>query len=400
MRSLAELPVEGAVVLVRTDFNVPLGDAADGSRVITDDGRIRGALPTLKALVDRGARVVVATHLGRPGGTVDPSLSLAPVAQRLGVLLEAPTRFVADTVGADSRAAIAGLRPGEVLVLENLRFHAAETSKSAEERSAFAEALMSGIDYYVGEGFGTIHRAHASVLEAAALRPNAPGLLVQAEVDVLQRLTVEPARPYTVILGGSKVSDKLAVIDSLLTRCDRLLIGGGMAFTFLAATGRSVGSSLLEAERIDTCHEYLARAESLGVELVLPVDVVVADRFAADADHRIVALDDIPEGWMGLDIGPSTAALYTRLIEESATVFWNGPMGVFEMPAFAEGTRGVADALARCEGLTVVGGGDSAAAVRLLGFGDDAYSHISTGGGASLEYLEGRALPGLVALEA
>jgi phosphoglycerate kinase len=368
MRTLAELPVDGAVVLVRTDFNVPLGDGPDGSRSITDDGRIRAALPTLEALIARGAKVVIATHLGRPGGAVVPEMSLAPVAERLGGLLGAPVRFVADTVGSDSRRAIGSLAPG--------------------------------VDYYVGEGFGAVHRAHASVLEAAALRPHAPGLLVQAELDVLRRLTIDPARPYTVVLGGSKVSDKLAVIDSLLDRCNRLLIGGGMAFTFLVATGRAVGASLLEQDRIDTCREYLARAESLGVELVLPVDIVVADRFAPDAEHRIVAVDDIPEGWMGLDIGPSTALLYGRLIEGSATVFWNGPMGVFEMPAFAEGTRAVAAALARCRGLSVVGGGDSAAAVRSLGFSDDAYSHISTGGGASLEYLEGRDLPGLVALEA
>jgi phosphoglycerate kinase len=399
MRSIDDLAVEGRTVLVRADLNTPMTQGADGRPVISDDGRIRAALPTVATLVERGAKVVVVSHLGRPKGRPVGELSLAPVARRLGDLLHRPVAFCPSTVGTDSRAAIAALAPGDVVVLENLRFHSEETSKDAAERRAFAEQLVEGIDAYVDDGFGVSHRAHASVHEVALLRPGAAGRLVLAEVEVLQRLTRSPERPYTVVLGGSKVSDKLGVIDALLERADTLLIGGGMAFTFLAAQGHAVGASLLEEDRIATCRDYLDRAAGSGVRLEVPVDVVVADRFAADAAIRTVAASEIPDQWMGLDIGPATAVRYGDAIRGARTVFWNGPMGVFELPPFAAGTRAVAQALADTDGLTVVGGGDSAAAVRALGFPDDAFTHISTGGGASLEYLEGRALPGLTVLE-
>jgi phosphoglycerate kinase len=399
MLSIDDLEVAGRVVLVRSDLNTPLATTDSGTRRITDDGRIRAALPTISDLAARGARVVVVSHLGRPKGAVVPDLSLAPVATRMSELLGAPVAFAGDTVGAQARTVVSGLRDGDVALLENLRFNSAETSKDDAERGAFAQALVEGVDLYVGDGFGVSHRRHASVYDVALLRPHAAGRLVFAEVQVLRRLTDHPERPYAVVLGGSKVSDKLAVIDALIERADQLLIGGGMVFTFLAAQGHGVGSSLLEQDLIPTCREYLDRAKARGVEIILPTDVVVADAFAADATHQVVAAAEISEGWMGLDIGPASQKAFADVVGDARTVFWNGPMGVFEFPAFASGTRAVASALADSAAFTVVGGGDSAAAVRLLGFDDASFGHISTGGGASLEYLEGRELPGLTALE-
>lgn len=399
LRTLDSLgDLAGKTVLVRCDFNVPLKDG-----VITDDGRVRASVPTIRRLLDSGAAVVAISHLGRPDGAPDSAYSLAPVATRLGELLSIEVGFASDTVGSDASAKRENLQPGHVLVLENVRFDPRETSKVEEEREEFARLLVDGADAFVSDGFGVVHRKQASVYETAKALPSAAGLLVAGETDVLQRLTTDTQRPYTVVLGGSKVSDKLGVIAHLLPRVDRLLIGGGMLFTFLAAQGESIGASLCEADKIDTVLGYLAEAARLGVEIVLPTDVVVADRFAADAAHVTVSADSIessPFGaaGMGLDIGPETAAHFASLIESSKTVFWNGPMGVFEMPAFAAGTRTVADALTRVDGLGVVGGGDSAAAVRALGFPEDAFGHISTGGGASLEFLEGKSLPGLEVL--
>ncbi len=399
LRTLDSLgDLAGKTVLVRCDFNVPLKDG-----VITDDGRVRASVPTIRRLLDSGAAVVAISHLGRPEGAPDSAYSLAPVAIRLGELLSIEVGFASDTVGSDASAKREKLQPGHVLVLENVRFDPRETSKVDEEREEFARLLVDGADAFVSDGFGVVHRKQASVYETAKALPSAAGLLVAGETDVLQRLTTDTQRPYTVVLGGSKVSDKLGVIAHLLPRVDRLLIGGGMLFTFLAAQGESIGASLCEADKIDTVLGYLAEAARLGVEIVLPTDVVVADRFAADAAHLTVSADSIessPFGaaGMGLDIGPETAAHFASLIESSKTVFWNGPMGVFEMPAFAAGTRTVADALTRVDGLGVVGGGDSAAAVRALGFPEDAFGHISTGGGASLEFLEGKSLPGLEVL--
>ncbi|WP_283132923.1 phosphoglycerate kinase [Rhizohabitans arisaemae] len=384
------MDVAGRRVLVRADLNVPLSQGE-----ITDDGRIKASLPTIRALSERGARVIVCAHLGRPKGEVKPELSLAPVAERLAELLGRPVRLAADTAGESARAAAAGLADGEVALLENLRFEPGETSKDDAERAAFADRLAGLAELYVGDGFGAVHRKHASVYDVPRRLPHAAGGLVLAEVEVLRRLTEDPARPYAVVLGGAKVSDKLGVIASLLDRVDLLLVGGGMMFTFLAAQGHGTGSSLLEADQIDRCREFLASGK-----IVLPVDTVVADRFAADADHRVVDVDAIPDGWMGLDIGPRTAALFAERLADARTVFWNGPMGVFEFDAFANGTRVVAEALVKSDALTVVGGGDSAAAVRALGLPEDGFSHISTGGGASLEYLEGKTLPGLSALEA
>lgn len=399
LRTLDSLgDLAGKTVLVRCDFNVPLKDG-----VITDDGRVRASVPTIRRLLDSGAAVVAISHLGRPEGAPDSAYSLAPVATRLGELLGIEVGFASDTVGSDASAKREKLQPGHVLVLENVRFDPRETSKVDEEREEFARLLVDGADAFVSDGFGVVHRKQASVYETAKALPSAAGLLVAGETDVLQRLTTDTQRPYAVVLGGSKVSDKLGVIAHLLPRVDRLLIGGGMLFTFLAAQGKSIGASLCEADKIDTVLGYLAEAARLGVEIVLPTDVVVADRFAADAEHVTVSADSIessPFGaaGMGLDIGPETAAHFASLIESSKTVFWNGPMGVFEMPAFAAGTRTVADALTRVDGLGVVGGGDSAAAVRALGFPEDAFGHISTGGGASLEFLEGKSLPGLEVL--
>jgi phosphoglycerate kinase len=385
---------------------VPAGEAA----TILDDGRIRASLPTIQALAGRGARVVVCAHLGRPKGA-DPALSLRPVAARLGELLTTDVRFVPDTAGAvageRARAAVGALGDGDVAVLENLRFEPGETSKDAAERAEFADRLSGLAECYVGDGFGAVHRKHASVYDVPARLPHAAGRLVRTEVEVLRTLTEHPARPYAVVLGGAKVSDKLGVIGNLIDRVDRLLVGGGMVFTFLKARGHEVGSSLLEEDQVPMVRELMAKAEARGVELVLPVDIVAATGYAADADHLVVPAEAIPADRMGLDIGPRSAALFADRLADAQTVFWNGPMGVFEFPAFAAGTRAVAEqlvAITATDGseqaaFTVVGGGDSAAAVRALGLPEDRFSHISTGGGASLEYLEGKTLPGLAALE-
>ncbi|CAH0150394.1 phosphoglycerate kinase [Microbacterium sp. Bi128] len=399
LRTLESLgSLAGTRVIVRCDLNVPLKDG-----VITDDGRVRASLPTLNALINAGARVVVCSHLGRPDGSPDPKYSLEPVAQRLSELLGQPVAFARDTVGESARDAVASLEDGDVAVIENLRFNAGETSKDETERQAFARQLAELGDALVSDGFGVVHRKQASVYDLAQIVPSAAGLLIQKELEVLDRLTENPERPYTVVLGGSKVSDKLGVIEHLLPRVDKLLVGGGMMFTFLVAEGSKVGASLLEQDQIDTVKGYLATAKERGVEIVLPVDAVVAASFSPDAEHVVadaVALEDTPFGasGLGLDIGPRTADLFADAIRDSRTVFWNGPMGVFEMAAFAEGTKTVAQALTEVDGLSVVGGGDSAAAVRQLGFADDQFGHISTGGGASLEFLEGKKLPGLEVL--
>ncbi|HLU28278.1 MAG TPA: phosphoglycerate kinase [Glycomyces sp.] len=397
MKTLDELlkeGVNGRRVLVRADLNVPL----DGKN-ITDDGRIRAVAPTLKALAEAGARVVVCSHLGRPKGEPDPAFTLAPVAQRLGEVLGREVAFATDTVGEDAEAKAVAQGDGDVLLLENLRFNKGETSKDDTERAEFAGRLAAFGDLYVDDAFGAVHRKHASVYDVARLLPRYAGWLIAKEVEVLSKLTGDPERGYVVVLGGAKVSDKLAVISNLLGKVDTLVIGGGMAFTFLAAQGHEVGNSLLEKDQIETCKNYLAEAEKLGVELLLPTDVVTAAEFAADAEPLEVAADAIPEGRMGLDIGPASAALFAERIAAAGTVFWNGPMGVFEFPDYANGTRTVARALVDSQAFTVVGGGDSAAAVRTLGLPEEGFSHISTGGGASLEYLEGKTLPGLDALE-
>ena len=399
LRTLDSLgSLAGKRVVVRCDLNVPLQDGE-----ITDDGRVRASIPTLNALIDQGAKVVVISHLGRPEGAPDARYSLAPVAQRLSELLGKPVTFAHDTVGGAAQDAVAGLANGDVALLENLRFNPGETAKDEAERKAFAEKLAAFGDAFVSDGFGVVHRKQASVYELAQLLPSAAGTLIQAELEVLDRLTENPERPYAVVLGGSKVSDKLGVIGHLLPKVDSLLIGGGMLFTFLAAQGLKVGSSLLEADQIDTVKGYLAKAEELGVELVLPRDVVVASKFGADAEHVVRPVDaiedtDWAEKGLGLDIGPETAELFAEYVRRSKTVFWNGPMGVFELAPFAAGTKAVAQALTEVDGLSVVGGGDSAAAVRALGFSDDQFGHISTGGGASLEFLEGKRLPGLEVL--
>jgi phosphoglycerate kinase len=379
-------------VLLRADLNVPL-DKSTGA--ITDDGRIRASLPTLQALRDAGARVIVAAHLGRPKGEPDPKFSLAPVAARLGELLGAEVRLAADVAGDDARAQAQALADGDVLLLENVRFEAAETAKDDDTRGELADRLAALAEVYVDDAFGAVHRKHASVFDVAERLPHAVGRLVEREVEVLTRLTENPDRPYVVVLGGSKVSDKLAVIEALLPKVDRLLVGGGMCFTFLAAQGHGVGTSLLEADQVDTCRRLL---EEAGGRIVLPVDVVCAPEFSADVQTIVVQADQIPDGQMGLDVGPRTVEAFGAELGDARTVFWNGPMGVFELAPFQEGTRGVAKAVAAVDGLSVVGGGDSAAAVRQLGLDEDAYGHISTGGGASLEYLEGRELPGLTVL--
>lgn len=402
MKTIDELLSEGLAgkrVFVRADLNVPL----DGT-TITDDGRIRAVVPTVKALADAGARVVVASHLGRPKGAPDPAFSLAPAAARLGELLGSDVAFATDTVGESASSTVAGLADGLVAVVENLRFNAGETSKDDAERGAFADQLAALADVYVGDGFGAVHRKHASVFDLPARLPHYAGHLIATEVGVLKKLTDDVQRPYVVVLGGAKVSDKLAVIDQLLGKADRILIGGGMAYTFLKAQGHEVGSSLLQEDQIPAVQEYLARAEKSGVELVLPVDTLVAGEFPdmkakTPGNPENVAADAIPAGKLGLDIGPETRKLYASKLADAATVFWNGPMGVFEHPDYAEGTKAVAQALLDSPGFTVVGGGDSAAAVRTLGFDEQAFGHISTGGGASLEYLEGKTLPGLAALE-
>jgi phosphoglycerate kinase len=386
--------LRGKRVLVRSDLNVPL----DG-RTITDDGRIRASLPTIRALVEKGARVVVVAHLGRPKGEPDPKYSLEPVAHRLGELLGQEVAFATTTIGENARSTVDGLADGQVAVLENVRFNPGETSKDDAKRQAFARELASLADVFVSDGFGVVHRKQASVYDVATLLPHAMGGLVAAEIDVLRRLTESPERPYVVVLGGSKVSDKLGVIDNLLGKADRLLVGGGMVFTFLAAQGHEVGTSLLEEDQLDVCREYLRRAQESGVQIVLPTDVVVAPEFKADAPPTVVPADRMPADQMGLDIGPESAEAFAAALADARTVFWNGPMGVFEFDAFAGGTRAVARALTEIDGLSVVGGGDSAAAVRQLGFDEAAFGHISTGGGASLEYLEGKQLPGIDVLD-
>ncbi|MEU3825369.1 phosphoglycerate kinase [Streptomyces sp. SID486] len=402
MKTIDELiqdGVEGKRVFVRADLNVPL----DGT-TITDDGRIRAVAPTIAKLAEAGAKVIVASHLGRPKGAPDPQFSLAPVAERLGEILGKNVSFATDTIGDSAKATVAALANGEVTLLENLRFNAGETSKDDAERGAFADSLAALADVYVGDGFGAVHRKHASVFDLPARLPHAAGDLIATEVGVLKKLTENVERPYVVALGGAKVSDKLAVIDQLLGKADRLLIGGGMAYTFLKAQGHEVGISLLQEDQIPAVKEYMERAEKNGVELVLPVDVLVSTEFPdlktkAPADPTVVAADAIPADQEGLDIGPETRKLYASKLADARTVFWNGPMGVFEHPDYAEGTKAVAQALVDSDGFTVVGGGDSAAAVRTLGFDEKAFGHISTGGGASLEYLEGKTLPGLAALE-
>jgi phosphoglycerate kinase len=397
MKTLDDLLAEGVSgrrVLVRADLNVPL----DGDK-ITDDGRIRASLPTITKLVGGGARVVVTAHLGRPKGAPDPKFSLAPVAARLGELLDATVTLAADVVGDSARATVDGLADGQVALLENIRFDARETSKDEAERGALAADLAGLVGeggVFVSDGFGVVHRKQASVYDVAKLLPAYAGGLVLAEVEVLRKLTGDPARPYVVVLGGSKVSDKLAVIESLLPKVDRLLVGGGMCFTFMAAEGLGVGASLLEGDMIDTCKKLLAEA---GDKILLPADVVIADKFAADAATESVLVADMREDWMGLDIGPITAERYGAALADAGTVFWNGPMGVFELAPFAEGTRAVAQAIVDSDSYSVVGGGDSAAAVRALGLPEDGFSHISTGGGASLEFLEGKELPGVAVLE-
>ncbi|WP_448616580.1 phosphoglycerate kinase [Modestobacter sp. URMC 112] len=397
MRTVDELIAEGVAgrrVLLRADLNVPLDDST-GTPVITDDGRIRASLPTLQALRAAGARVVVAAHLGRPKGAPDPRYSLAPVADRLAELLGAPVPLAADVAGPDARARVEALADGGVVLLENVRFEPAETSKDDDARGALADRLAALADLYVDDAFGAVHRKHASVYDVATRLPHAAGRLVARELEVLDRLTQDPQRPYVVVLGGSKVSDKLAVIEALLPKVDTLLVGGGMCFTFLAAQGHGVGGSLLEADQVDTCRRLL---EEAGDRIVLPVDVVCAEALVADAQVTVAPVDAIPGSLKGLDVGPRTVELFASRLAGARTVFWNGPMGVFELAPFVHGTRGVAQAVADVDGLSVVGGGDSAAAVRQLGLDEDAYGHISTGGGASLEHLEGRELPGLTVL--
>ncbi|GGO68715.1 phosphoglycerate kinase [Nocardioides deserti] len=404
LADLVEQGVAGKRVLVRSDLNVPL-DGPAGHKVITDDGRIRASVPTIRTLAEAGARVVVTAHLGRPKGAPDPAYSLRPVAERLGELLGRDVRFARDTVGESAHEVVHGLEDGQVAVLENVRFEAGETSKDDAERGAFADRLASLAELFVSDGFGVVHRKQASVYDVAQRLPHAVGGLVQAEIEVLRRLTVEPDRPYVVVLGGSKVSDKLGVIDNLLGKADKLLVGGGMVFTFLKAQGHEVGKSLLEEDQVEVCREYLQRAAESGVQLILPTDVVVDTAFPSGdvtPSPRVVAASEIPADSLGLDIGPESARAFAGALAGARTVFWNGPMGVFEVDAFADGTRAVAQALTEVTadgGLSVVGGGDSAAAVRTLGFAEDAFGHISTGGGASLEYLEGKELPGVRVLE-
>src|SRR5256714_2535276 len=388
MKTLDDLDVAGKKVLLRSDLNVPL----DGAR-ITDDGRIRASVPTINALLEKGARVIIAAHRGRRKGAPGPKYGLALVAERLGELLDVPVMFAADTVGESARGAVAAMPERSVVLLENVRFNAGETAKDDAERGAFADQLAALADVYVSDGFGAVHRKHASVYDIAKRLPAGAGLLIQAEVAVLKKLTDEVQRPYAVVLGGSKVSDKLAVIANLLEKADSILVGGGMGFTFLKAQGFEVGKSLLEADQIDTVRGYLRRAAERGVEVGLPVDVVAATEFSASADHDVVPASQIPADRLGLDIGPESGKLFAGKLAGAKTVFWNGPMGVFEMEPYAGGTRAVAQGLIDSGAFTVVGGGDSAAAVRQLGFEESSFGHISTGGGASLEYLEGKTLP-------
>lgn len=397
VKDLINEGVQGRHVLVRADLNVPLSDGN-----ITDPGRIDASVPTLKALLEAGARVVVSAHLGRPKGEFKEEFSLAPVAEALAERLDQWVPLATDVTGEDAHERANGLDDGDILLLENVRFDARETAKDEAERAEFAAelaALTGDNGAFVSDGFGVVHRKQASVYDVAKKLPHYAGGLVEAELNVLRRVSATPEKPYAVVLGGSKVSDKLGVIEALAPRVDNLLIGGGMCFTFLAAQGYSVGGSLLQDDMIDTCKDLLER---FGDVIVLPTDVEVAERFDKDADHRTVDLNSIPEGWMGLDIGPDSVQLFSEILAKSKTVFWNGPMGVFEFPAFAAGTRGVAEAIIDATGggaFSVVGGGDSAAAVRTLGLGEEGFSHISTGGGASLEFLEGKELPGVSVLE-
>ena len=394
MPDLSTIDVAGKRVFLRCDLNVPLKEG-----VIKDDGRIKASLPTIQLLLEKGASLVIAAHLGRPKGEAKPELSLAPVAKRLSELLGREVKFNGEVTGAAITTAAQSLQAGEILLLENIRFSSAETSKEESERAVFAAELAQLADFYIGDGFGAVHRQHASVFDLPKLLPHAAGTLVAAEVEVLKKLTQNPERPYGVVLGGAKVSDKLGVIENLLRKVDVLAIGGGMVFTFLKAQGKEIGTSLVEAEMLDVVKGLIATAEKNGVKLVLPTDIVVAPTFSADATPTVVASDAIPADQMGLDIGPVSAAAFAAEIVKCKTVFWNGPMGVFEFPNFAAGTRVVAQALTEVKGISVVGGGDSAAAVRALGFADSQFGYISTGGGASLEYLEGKELPGLEALE-
>jgi len=394
MPDLSTIDVAGKRVFLRCDLNVPLKEG-----VIKDDGRIKASLPTIQLLLENGASLVIAAHLGRPKGEANPELSLAPVAQRLSELLGREVKFAGEVTGAGVSTAAQALHAGEILLLENIRFSPAETSKEESERAAFASELAQLADFYVGDGFGAVHRKHASVFDLPKLLPHAAGTLVAAEVQVLKKLTQNPERPYGVVLGGAKVSDKLGVIENLLGKVDVLAIGGGMVFTFLKAQGKEIGTSLVEAEMLDVVKGLIATAEENGVKLVLPTDIVVAPAFAQDATPTLVSADAIPADQMGLDIGPASASAFAAEIVKCKTVFWNGPMGVFEFPNFAAGTKVVAQALTEVTGISVVGGGDSAAAVRALGFADSQFGYISTGGGASLEYLEGKELPGLKALE-
>ena len=397
IKTLVPADLAGEKVLLRCDLNVPLKDDGTGKRIITDDGRIRASLPTINKLLAANAALVIVAHLGRPKGEAKPELSLAPVAERLSQLLNRPVRFAADVVGDSAREAVAQLQPGMVVLLENVRFEEAETTKDDALRAEFAKKLSDFADFYVGDGFGAVHRKHASVFEAATNLPHAAGDLIAAEVEVLRKLTESPERPYGVVLGGAKVSDKIGVITNLLDKVNLLAIGGGMVFTFLAAQGKEIGKSLVETDSIPLVKDLLHRAAQLGVEVLLPTDIVVAPAFA-DAAPLVVSADEIPADQMGLDIGPESASKFAAAIKGCKTIFWNGPMGVFEFSNFAAGTKVVAQALTEVQGLSVVGGGDSAAAVRALGFKDDQFGYISTGGGASLEYLEGKELPGLTAL--
>jgi phosphoglycerate kinase len=394
MPDFASLELVGKRVFLRCDLNVPLKNG-----VITDDGRIKASLPTIKALLDKGASIVIAAHLGRPKGEAKPELSLAPVALRLGELLGKEIIFPGEVIGSEVTKSAQNLKAGEILLLENIRYSAAETSKEENERALLAAELAKLADFYVGDGFGAVHRKHASVYDLPKLLPHAAGFLVSAEVEVLKKLTQSPDLPYGVVLGGAKVSDKIAVISNLLDKVNVMAIGGGMVFTFLAAQGKEIGSSLVERDLIPTVKDLIAQAAKNGVELHLPTDILVAPTFSADAPATLVSADAIPADQMGLDIGPESAKDFAKAIEKCKTVFWNGPMGVFEFAAFAEGTKVVAEALTKVSGISVVGGGDSAAAVRALGFADSQFGYISTGGGASLEYLEGKELPGLVALD-
>ena len=399
MRTLDDLDVAGKVVLVRSDLNVPLATGETGERVITDDGRIRASLLTIGELRAAGAKVVVIAHLGRPKGVAQFELSLAPVATRLGELLGCEVQLGTDIAGPNTQSLIAAMNPGVVVLLENIRFDSRETSKSVAERQELARELAALGEIYVSDGFGVVHREQASVTDIARLMPCAGGRLVVSETQVFRALLASPVRPYVVVLGGSKVSDKLAVIGNLISRVDRIIIGGGMAFTFLAALGYEVGDSLLEANQVERVKGFIAQAKVSGVELLLPIDVVIADTFSADAKVECVPSELIPSGWRGLDIGPKSAALFAEKIADAGTVVWNGPMGVFELAPFAAGTKAVAEAIASSPGMSVVGGGDSAAAIRMLGLDESAFSHISTGGGASLEFLEGKILPGITVLD-